>query len=235
MNDLLTVKEFAAAAGVSTQRIYKAMKTTLQPYVANTENGLIMLKSDGLREFGLQHCNPMLQAESCKAQSSSNTGIDGDLSPELATQGLQPRVASDTDRLIDTQAAEIETLKAELDRLHAQFENMLQQHAAEISAKDKQIGELHEMLYYHMREQALNARQQQQLTDQGDQGRGASDTPEPSFSSSTEKENEPEGSSSTAITKEKEITQAPESTPKRGLFAHIRAAWSKVTGNPPEG
>lgn len=51
--DLLTVKEFAAAAGVSTQRIYKAMKTTLQPYVANTENGLTMLKSDGLREFGL--------------------------------------------------------------------------------------------------------------------------------------------------------------------------------------
>lgn len=77
--DLLTVKEFAAAAGVSTQRIYKAMKTTLQPYVANTGNGLTMLKANGLREFG-----------------------------------LQPRVASDTTRLIDTQAAEIESLKAQL-------------------------------------------------------------------------------------------------------------------------
>lgn len=45
-NNLLTVKEFAQAAGVSTQRIYKAMSNTLQPYVANTENGARMLKSD---------------------------------------------------------------------------------------------------------------------------------------------------------------------------------------------
>lgn len=126
--DLLTVKEFAEKAGVSTQRIYKAMKTTLQPYIANTENGLTMLKSDGLREFGLQPCNPMLQTKSCKAQSSNNTGIDGNLSPELATQGLQPRVASDTDRLIDTQAAEIETLKQQLETLQDQ-----------LTAKDKQI------------------------------------------------------------------------------------------------
>lgn len=126
--DLLTVKEFAEKAGVSTQRIYKAMKTILQPYIANTENGLTMLKSDGLREFGLQPCNPMLQTESCKAQSSNNTGIDGNLPPELATQGLQPRVASDTDRLIDTQAAEIETLKQQLETLQDQ-----------LTAKDAQI------------------------------------------------------------------------------------------------
>ena len=130
--DLLTVKEFAAAAGVSTQRIYKAMKTTLQPYIANTENGVTMLKSDGLREFGINHslqlCNDVLQTQGCKAQSSSSTGIDGNLSPELATQGLQPRVASDTDRLIVTQAAEIETLKQQLETLQDQ-----------LTAKDTQI------------------------------------------------------------------------------------------------
>lgn len=169
--DLLTVKEFAAAAGVSTQRIYKAMKTTLQPYIANTENGLTMLKSDGLREFGLQPCNPMLQTESCKAQSTENTGLDGNLSPELATQGLQPRVASDTGRLIDTQAAEIETLKQQLETLQDQLTakdkqiSLLQAHTA---AQQKTIDNLTQAL---TQQQALNAAAaviQKQLIDQSE-------------------------------------------------------------------
>lgn len=221
--DLLTVKEFAAAAGVSTQRIYKAMKTTLQPYVANTENGLTMLKSDGLREFGLQPCNPMLQTKSCKAQSSNNTGIDGDLSPELATQGLQPRVASDTDRLIDTQAAEIETLKAELESLHTELTakdtqiSLLQAHT------DRQQQTIDNLTQALTQQQALNAAAtviQKQLIDQTE---GAT-APEPSPTET--------GNSSTATKEKENAADQTESTPKRGLFARIRAALSK---RPPEG
>ena len=206
-NDLLTVKEFAAAAGVSTQRIYKAMKTTLQPYVANTENGLTMLKADGLREFGINHslqlCNDVLQTESCKAQSSNNTGIDGDLPPELATQGLQPRVASDTARLIDTQAAEIETLKQQLETLQTELTakntqiSLLQAHTA---GQQKTIDSLTAALTAAQTLQAMEKQERLQL--QGD--------------------TQPGGDQSEAGTA---------SAPKRGIFARIREAWSK----PPRG
>ena len=225
--DLLTVKEFAAAAGVSTQRIYKAMKTTLQPYVANTENGVTMLKSDGLREFGINHslqlCNDVLQTQGCKAQSTENTGLDGNLSPELATQGLQPRVASDTDRLIDTQAAEIETLKAELDRLHTELAakdtqiSLLQAHT------DRQQQTIDNLTQALTQQQALNAAAaviQKQLIDQTE---GAT-APEPSPTET--------GNSSTATKEKENAADHTEGTPKRGLFARIRAALSK---NPPEG
>lgn len=173
--DLLTVKEFAAAAGVSTQRIYKAMKTTLQPYIANTENGVTMLKSDGLREFGINHslqlCNDVLQTQGCKAQSTENTGLDGNLSPELATQGLQPRVASDTDRLIDTQAAEIETLKQQLETLQDQLTakdkqiSLLQAHTA---AQQQTIQSLTAMLHPQQQLNAAAAVIQKQLIDQSE-------------------------------------------------------------------
>jgi hypothetical protein len=173
--DLLTVKEFAAAAGVSTQRIYKAMKTTLQPYIANTENGVTMLKSDGLREFGINHslqlCNDVLQTQGCKAQSTENTGIDGNLSPELATQGLQPRVANDTDRLIDTQAAEIETLKQQLETLQDQLTakdkqiSLLQAHTAD---QQQTIQSLTAMLHPQQQLNAAAAVIQKQLIDQSE-------------------------------------------------------------------
>ena len=206
--DLLTVKEFAAAAGVSTQRIYKAMKTTLQPYVANTENGLTMLKAGGLREFGINHslqlCNDVLQTESCKAQSSSNTGIDGDLSPELATQGLQPRVETLQQSVIDTQAAEIETLKQQLETLQTELTakntqiSLLQAHTAD---QQKTIDSLTAALTAAQTLQAMEKQERLQL--QGDAQSEA-------------------GRASTQS----------EGTPKRGIFARIRAAWSK---SPPEG
>lgn len=208
--DLLTVKEFAAAAGVSTQRIYKAMKTTLQPYVANTENGLTMLKSDGLREYGLQPCNPVLQTESCKVQSSNNTGIDGDLSPELATQGLQPRVETLQQSVIDTQAAEIETLKQQLQAKDQQI-SLLQAHTAD---QQKTIDSLTAALTAAQTLQALEKQERLQL--QGDTQPGGDQSEA--------------GNSSTA--KKEQASAQSEGTPKRGLFARIRAALSK---SPPEG
>lgn len=210
--DLLTVKEFAQAAGVTTQRIYKLMKTTLQPYVANTENGLTMLHCDGLREFGLQPCNPMLQTESCKEQSSSNAENNGDLSPELATQGLQPRVASDKERLIDIQAAEIETLKQQLETLQTELTAKNTQISLLQAHTDRQQQTIDNLTQALTQQQALNAAAaviQKQLIDQTE---GAT-APEPSPTET--------GNSSTA-------TAAPDQTEnKQGFFAKLKAKFSK--------
>lgn len=135
-NNLLTVREFAKAAGVSTQRIYKAMSNTLQPYVANTENGARMLKSDGLRIFGKQICNDELPTRN----------------DELPTQSCK-----DSDR-IDTRDIDIEALQMQLRekdeqlrRLEADFAKLKDEHTdmrvklAEVEAtlrcKDELIAE----------------------------------------------------------------------------------------------
>lgn len=135
-NNLLTVREFAKAAGVSTQRIYKAMSNTLQPYVANTENGARMLKSDGLRVFGKQICNDELPTRN----------------DELPTQSCK-----DSNR-IDTKDIDIETLQMQLRekdeqlrRLEADFAKLKDEHTdmrvklAEVEAtlrcKDELIAE----------------------------------------------------------------------------------------------
>lgn len=135
-NNLLTVREFAKAAGVSTQRIYKAMSNTLQPYVANTENGARMLKSDGLRVFGKQIYNDELPTRN----------------DELPTQSCK-----DSDR-IDTRDIDIEALQMQLRekdeqlrRLEADFAKLKDEHTdmrvklAEVEAtlrcKDELIAE----------------------------------------------------------------------------------------------
>lgn len=74
--DLLTVKEFAEAAGVSRQRIYKLMVDSLQPYIVKQENGYTLIKSEALGLFGkaveLKPCNPTELKPCNSTQSSSN-------------------------------------------------------------------------------------------------------------------------------------------------------------------
>lgn len=129
--EYLTVKEFAAAAGVSTQRIYKAMKTTLQPYIANTENGATMLHCDGLREFGINHslqlCNDVLQTESCKAQT--RTGSE-------TTENEHSKNTQACNDVLQT--ALIDELRAQIDELRADKEHMKEQ----LRSKDAQIATL---------------------------------------------------------------------------------------------
>lgn len=52
-NKLLTVKEFAAAAGVSSQRIYQRLDTNLKPFVSVVD-GHKMLSAEGLQLFEIQ-------------------------------------------------------------------------------------------------------------------------------------------------------------------------------------
>lgn len=51
MNNYLTVKQFAEAANVSTQRIYQRLAKDLQPF-CKTENGKKYLSSEALKLFG---------------------------------------------------------------------------------------------------------------------------------------------------------------------------------------
>ena len=49
--EYLTIKDFAKAANVSTQRIYQRLAKDLQPF-CKTENGKKYLSSEGLKLFG---------------------------------------------------------------------------------------------------------------------------------------------------------------------------------------
>ena len=177
-SNLLTVREFAKAAGVSTQRIYKAMSNTLQPYVANTENGARMLKSDGLRVFGKQICNDELPTRN----------------DELPTQSCK-----DSDR-IDTRDIDIETLQMQLRekdeqlrRLEADFAKLKDEHTdmrvklaeaeATLRCKDELIAEKaahNETLQAALALQAAtNTKQGKAITVQAETAPGAEDEHDP--------------------------------------------------------
>jgi len=53
MNGYMDVKTFAAAAGVSTQYVYKLLDTKLQPFV-NKDSGKTMISEDGLAAVGIE-------------------------------------------------------------------------------------------------------------------------------------------------------------------------------------
>ena len=53
MSELMTVKQFAAAAGVSSQRIYQRLDTNLMPFVSVVD-GHKMLSAEGLQLFEIQ-------------------------------------------------------------------------------------------------------------------------------------------------------------------------------------
>ncbi len=56
---LLTIKEFAEAAGVSTQAIYKRLATDLRPYLQQVESRK-MLDNKALKEvFNIESCKPV--------------------------------------------------------------------------------------------------------------------------------------------------------------------------------
>lgn len=212
--DLLTVKEFAAAAGVSKQRIYKLMVDSLQPYTIKQENGYTLLKAEGLKLFGmsaeLKPCNP-IELKSCNdEQMQTGSGKD----PETV-ETLQPcRVESLQQSVIDTQAAEIETLKQQLETLQDQLTakdtqiSLLQAHT---DRQQQTIDSLTAALTAAQTLQALEKQERLQL--QGDTQPGG-DQSEAGDSSTATAPNQTEG------------------TPKRGLFARIRAALSKT---PPGG
>lgn len=134
-DELLSVKEFAAAAGISPQWVYQLTKTTLKDYtqvLAKGKKRTVMLHKDGLQVLtckDLQSTCKVLQSE----EMQTGSGTDDNQSVSLAKH-LQS----------DLQSERINDLKAELDSLHAHLEALTQQHADEIAEKNTQIRLLQE-------------------------------------------------------------------------------------------
>ena len=101
MNEYITVKQFAAAAGVSSQRIYQRLDTNLKPFV-RVVNGQKMLSSEGLKLFEIQPLaqdlnKPLTELEQAlelsrsenealKAENTSLTGSIQDLEQALENE-----------------------------------------------------------------------------------------------------------------------------------------------------
>lgn len=132
MSELMTVKQFAAAAGVSSQRIYQRLDTNLKPFVSVVD-GHKMLSTEGLQLFEIQPLeqdlnNPLqtlelLQAENetLKAENAAlNEKIKG-LEQDLA-KTLQPLEKQLDDLRADKQYLQERLTAAEQERLELKAE-----------------------------------------------------------------------------------------------------------------
>lgn len=116
--ELLTVKDFAAAVGMTEQGVYKRLNNPgneLNNYLVMVE-GKKRLKIEGLALFP----KPVEQLSLETVEQQFNNG------------------------LAEERAAEIDRLNAELERMHARFDTLQQQHADEIAEKNVQIAHLQE-------------------------------------------------------------------------------------------
>ena len=102
-NDFLTVKEFADAANVSTQRIYQRLTKDLQPF-CKTENGKKYLSVEALKLFGKEDLQSTYQGFTKTCQ-------------DLATDESSTEKA-----YIDSLLQQIEDLKADKDKLNARLD-----------------------------------------------------------------------------------------------------------------
>lgn len=159
--DLLTVKEFAEAAGVSRQRIYKLMVDSLQPYTVKQENGYTLIKSKALELFGkaveLKPCNPT----ELKPCNSTQSGINKENESNLVDSVQPDRVET----LQQQNAEKVDSVQQQNNndyvRIPAKTLEMLQQ---QLTEKDKQISLLQaaltaEQLQNNNLTAALNAAQ----------------------------------------------------------------------------
>jgi len=152
MNDYLSVKEFSAAAGVSTQTIYKQLETRLAPHVKES-GGRKYISKAALEEFykvqqdasELQPDTTKLQPDATKLQPDA-TSLQSDASeiqPEPTDEvpadqpSLQPTAPSQNgnQRELDLLQELVKTIQKELEEKNKQLE-----------IKDKQIQDLSDRL-----------------------------------------------------------------------------------------
>jgi hypothetical protein len=157
-NDLLTVKEFAAAAGVTEQAIYKRLNNPsdqLNNYLTLVE-GRKRLDKAALSLFTQPTTQPVEQPV-VKPLNQVEQPVE------------QPRVETLQQSVIDTQAAEIETLKQQLETLQTELTakntqiSLLQAHTA---GQQKTIDSLTAALTAAQTLQAMEKQERLQL--QGD-------------------------------------------------------------------
>lgn len=178
--ELMTVKEFAAAAGVSRQRIYKLMVDSLQPYTVKQENGYTLLKAEGLKLFGkaieltafnpkgLTACNsktPQGLTAFNSTQNSSNKGIEPNLVDSVQPDRVDSVQPDRVETLQQQNAGKVDSVQQQINndyvRIPAKTLELLQQ---QLTEKDKQISLLQaaltaEQLQNNNLTAALNAAQ----------------------------------------------------------------------------
>lgn len=129
MDDLITVREFAEAAGVSVQAIYKHLRNegdSLRQYVVTgSDDDDILIHKDGLKQFRTRR-NGMnkgiTENELAEVLNQFKTEVLNQV--ECTNSNTEPNAGAEVmvlNRLIDTQAAEIERLTAQLDTKDAEI------------------------------------------------------------------------------------------------------------------
>ena len=145
MNDYLSVKEFSAAAGVSTQTIYKQLEKRLAPHVIES-GGKKYISKVALEEFyKVQPDATELQLDSTKIQpdatelQSDPIEVQPEPTDELTTDqpSLQPTAPpqNGNQRELDLLQELVKTIQKELEEKNKQLE-----------IKDKQIQDLSDRL-----------------------------------------------------------------------------------------
>ena len=127
MKDYLTVKEFAAAAGVSTQYIYKIMKKQLQPYVFKIE-GKTKIKAEGIQEIKKLQPNSQQVSQQVSQPVSqletTNNAVPQEVSQPSLQQVSQPSLQP---KVENVNSGEIAALNRLIDELKQDKEQLLQQ------------------------------------------------------------------------------------------------------------
>ena len=153
MNDYLSVKEFSAAAGVSTQTIYKQLEKRLSPYVKES-GGRKYISRTALEEFyesqpdateELQKDNPEPTATQPDA-----TELQPDTTEELPIMQPEKQPENHLEERQAQQAAPIQTNnQRELDLLQELIKTIqkeLEEKNKQLEIKDKQIQDLSDRL-----------------------------------------------------------------------------------------
>jgi len=131
-NELLTIKEFAEAAGVSKQAIYLQLESRLNPYLVQVENKK-MLKKEALEKF-----------YSSKFQASFNQVDQGskEAAAAAATQQTDQNTAAKMLEMlqaeIEKKDQQIERLQNSLDKAYAEIADLAKK-AQYITAADKTV------------------------------------------------------------------------------------------------
>ena len=150
MNDYLSVKDFSAAAGVSTQTIYKQLEKRLAPYVKESGGKKYISRAaleefygnqpDATEELQKDNLKPTeIQLDSTKLQPDT-TGelptIQPDQKAENDPEGQQAApIRTDNQRELDLLQELVKTIQKELEEKNKQLE-----------IKDKQIQDLSDRL-----------------------------------------------------------------------------------------
>lgn len=127
--EYLTIKEFATAANVSTQRIYQRLAKDLQPF-CKTENGKKYLSAEGLKLFGKEDIQADLQSDN---QALTNT-------LQETIEALREQLTVKDNQIAELQAA----LRTAQEQQAALTQALTQQQALHAGDIQRQITEKHE-------------------------------------------------------------------------------------------